>query len=273
MFRSPNAVQDAIKGAWTRGAHAYDHDAGHGLATPAVERAWSDVLEDALDAAPLDVLDVGTGTGLLAVIAAKLGHRVTGVDFTPAMLERGAHRAERAGVHVAWCEGDGMDLPFRPDSFDAVVSRHVLWTLTDPAAAFREWVRVTRPGGRVVWFDGLYSGGWQTKLRGGLARTLRWLQRRPDHAGSHGYPDHAIEALPLRGIRSPEPVRALLHHLGIDDATFEHLTEVPRAEQHGEPLHKRVAGVERRYMGTFHVTAELKRRFGPSSERADSPSD
>ena len=68
------AAKAAILRAWMRGAAAYDHDAGHGLATPAVKRVWTSALQDSLGAGPFALLDVGTGTGLLAVLAALLGH-------------------------------------------------------------------------------------------------------------------------------------------------------------------------------------------------------
>lgn len=252
------AAKAAILKAWMRGAAAYDHDAGHGLATPAVKRAWTSALQDSLGAGPFALLDVGTGTGLLAVLAALLGHRVTGIDFTAAMLEHARQRAVHANVRVEWREADATTLPFADSSFDAVVSRHVLWTMTDPRRAFREWIRVVRPGGRIVWFDGLEPGTFRHAVRQRAAKIIRRLQRAPDHASDHSYPPEAIAALPLHALRTTEPVAALLRELGVTDVSFRFLPEVARAEREGQSLVERLAGSKPRYAGAFVVSAEMK---------------
>ena len=260
MTTDRERAQAAIRESWTCGAAGYDQDAGHGLATPAVERAWTAALQEALGSPPLDVLDAGTGTGLLAVLTARLGHRVTGIDLTPAMLERAHARGAEAGVRIDWREGDAAALPFPDSSFDAVISRHVLWTMTDPAGSFQDWVRVVRPGGLVVWFDGLERGGVRAALRQWAAGIVGRLQRRPDHLSDHGYTPEAIAALPFHGLRTTEPIAQFLRELGVDHVSLRPLPKVARAEIAGEPLAKRLAGPEPRYLGVFPVSTELKER-------------
>lgn len=97
------------------------------------------------------VLDIGCGTGNLAITAARRGATVTGVDITPAMLEAAEENATIAGVEdIDWQEGDATDLPVEDDSFDVTLSSlgHMYGDPPDAAAA--ELVRVTKPGGRIA---------------------------------------------------------------------------------------------------------------------------
>lgn len=97
-----------------------------------------------------DVLDIGCGTGNVAITAARHGGRVTGLDITPELLERARANADRAAVaDVSWREGTATDLRFPEDAFDVTLSNlgHVYGD--PPDAAARELLRVTRPGGRI----------------------------------------------------------------------------------------------------------------------------
>lgn len=248
------SLRQRIVATWTRGAGEYDRDQGHGLLTPAIEEAWLATLKSLLGDRPLDVLDVGTGTGFVAVLAARLGHRVTGVDLTPAMLERARLRADDAAVDVDWHVGDAMHLPFEDDRFDVVVSRHVLWTMPDPAQAFAEWWRVARPGGMVAWFDGIRPRpGLLTWSRTLAARLAERLRRAHDHAAAHRYDPGLASVMPFRGLTSTAPIREVLGQLGIEDARFIRTRRIERAEREGEPRHHRIAPRTRRYVGIFTV--------------------
>lgn len=95
------------------------------------------------------VLDVGCGTGTVAVAAARRGGQVTGVDIQPVMLEHARENADIAGVEVSWREGDVTSLPFESNAFDAVLSNLGHMYGDPPDAAASELLRVTRPGGRI----------------------------------------------------------------------------------------------------------------------------
>lgn len=95
------------------------------------------------------VLDVATGTGNAALVAAALGAEVTGLDLTPELLEAARRRAEEAELRVAFVEGDAEELPFEDDSFDSVVSVFGVMFAPDQQRAADELTRVCRPGGRI----------------------------------------------------------------------------------------------------------------------------
>jgi SAM-dependent methyltransferase len=94
-----------------------------------------------------DVLDIGTGSGNVAIRAAERGARVTGSDITTEMFEAARARAAEAGVEVEWVEGDAADLPFDDDSFDQVLSVFGWMFAPRHQDAADELVRVCRPGG------------------------------------------------------------------------------------------------------------------------------
>src|SRR5215218_580332 len=95
----------------------------------------------------MEVLDIATGTGNVAIRAALLGARVTGLDLTPELFGRARERAEEAGVEIDWVEGDAEDLPFEDGRFDRVLSTFGIQFAPRHEVAAREAVRVTRAGG------------------------------------------------------------------------------------------------------------------------------
>jgi ubiquinone/menaquinone biosynthesis C-methylase UbiE len=96
------------------------------------------------------VLDVGCGTGVVAVTAARLGARVSGLDLTPFLLEQARHNSDLAGVPVDWREGDAEALPWPDASFDVVLSQFGHMFAPRPEAAAAEMLRVLKPGGRLA---------------------------------------------------------------------------------------------------------------------------
>jgi SAM-dependent methyltransferase len=115
----------------------------------------------------MDMLDVATGTGNVAIPAASAGARVSGLDLTPSLLEVARERAEQAGVQVSWLEGDAEQLPFAEDSFDRVSSCFGVIFAPRHRVAASELVRVTRPGGRVAvaaWTPEGLQGGFFTAV-------------------------------------------------------------------------------------------------------------
>jgi ubiquinone/menaquinone biosynthesis C-methylase UbiE len=97
------------------------------------------------------VLDVGTGTGVVAITAARAGGKVTGLDLTPELLEQARAIAPVAGFKdIAWKDGDAENLPFGDASFDVVLSQFGHMFAPRPDVAVKEMLRVLKPGGRIA---------------------------------------------------------------------------------------------------------------------------
>lgn len=154
---------------WDALADTFDQEPDHGLLDSAVRMAWADRMRDWLPAEPSRVLDLGCGTGTLALLATELGHRVTGVDLSPAMAGRA--REKLSGRDAEILVGDASRPPVGERTFDVIIARHVLWLLPDPDAVLRHWASLLRPGGRFVLIEGVWSGTGlpPARLMSGLA--------------------------------------------------------------------------------------------------------
>ena len=124
------------------------------------------------------VLDVATGTGNVAIPAAKSGAQVVGLDLTPELFETARLRAALHRVSVDWIEGDAEELPFEDASFDHVLSVFGVQFAPRHAIVAHELARVARPGGRI----GLVN--WTPRgLIGELLKTIGgYMPAPPEYA-------------------------------------------------------------------------------------------
>jgi SAM-dependent methyltransferase len=96
------------------------------------------------------LLDVACGSGNVAIVAARIGVVVTGVDIAPNLLEDGRERAKAEGVAVQFDEGDAEQLPYPDAAFDVVVSMFGAMFAPRPELVAAELVRTCRSGGRIA---------------------------------------------------------------------------------------------------------------------------
>src|SRR6185503_1565520 len=100
------------------------------------------------------VLDVACGPGLVVAAFARVVRHATGIDITPAMLDRArAHSTQLGLTNVTWRQGDVLPLPWPDASFSIVTSRFAFHHFLEPGAVLREMARVCRPGGTVMVVD------------------------------------------------------------------------------------------------------------------------
>jgi ubiquinone/menaquinone biosynthesis C-methylase UbiE len=126
-----------------------------------------------------EVLEVAIGTGRNLTFY-PAGVRLTGIDLSPAMLERARERAGELGMEVDLREGDAQDLPFPGGSFDTVVCTLSLCNVPDDRRAVAEMKRVLRPGGRLLLLDHIRAAS-------GLGRAVQkalefvWVRLEGEH--------------------------------------------------------------------------------------------
>ena len=100
------------------------------------------------------VLDVACGPGLIVCAFARVVRHATGIDLTPAMLDRARKLQEERGfTNVTWKLGDVLPLPYPDGAFSIVTSRFAFHHFLDPAAVLSEMKRVCAPGGKVAVVD------------------------------------------------------------------------------------------------------------------------
>lgn len=161
-------LKEEIRSYWSNRSQTFDLAFGHFIAPGPEARAWQQPMRDALGERPLKVLELACGTGEVTRIIHDLGHDVTALDFSEAMLEvaRAKHKGKE---HLRFVLADAENTMADDATYDAIVCRHLVWTLTDPATAFADWLRILRPGGRLLAYDGDWtkpkaSARWVAKL-------------------------------------------------------------------------------------------------------------
>jgi len=183
---------------------------------------WRRFLVDRLPRDGGQVLDVATGTGLVAQALLARGFRVTGLDQSPEMLVRAR---ERFGDRVELVEGSADELPFDDASFDHLTFTYLLRYVDDPAATLAELARVVRPGGTIAMLEfglprGVSRPAWDVWVGVGLPLAGRLV--------SPGW--HDVGRFLGPSIRSfhaayPEPkLLALWRDAGVEDVRSRRLS-------------------------------------------------
>jgi SAM-dependent methyltransferase len=151
-------MTEAMRAAWDAEADRFDDQPDHGLRDERIRAAWWSLLAELVPGPPARVLDLGSGTGSLAVLLAEHGHRVFGVDLAPRMVERAARKAREQSVSVDFRVGDAAEPPV-DGLFDVVLVRHVLWAMPDPSAAVDRWLSLLTPAGVLILVEGFWHTG------------------------------------------------------------------------------------------------------------------
>jgi demethylmenaquinone methyltransferase/2-methoxy-6-polyprenyl-1,4-benzoquinol methylase len=188
------------------------YDAMNRVMTAGLDQRWRAATAQAVVRPGDRVLDACCGTGDLALASARIGGKVTGLDFSEPMLER----ARRKGPELEWVRGDLLALPFDDASFDAATIGFGIRNVEDIAGALRELRRVLRAGGRLGILE-------ITRPRGVLAPFYRvWFDGIVPLLGKLLPGGSAYTYLPasVRRFARPEELAALVHQAGFSDVRY-----------------------------------------------------
>ncbi|WP_143009419.1 class I SAM-dependent methyltransferase [Pelagibacterium luteolum] len=170
------------------------------------------------------VADVGTGSGMIAVLAASLGYEVIAIDFAPAMVER-AKQSLAPWPDAQVRQGDACALPLQHGEVDAIIGRNVLWTLPSPEDALKHWSGLLQPGGRIGIIDGTHHGDF---------RRFPALYKHLSKAFGHGgHPDPVADnnpnkEVPLATLDNPQQVAELFRRVDLAEILVRDHHEVDR---------------------------------------------
>ena len=237
-----DTVKQQVAAHWGRRAVHFDEDFGHSIRTPGERAAWDRILDLVVPGrGAREALDVGCGTGFLALELAARGHAVTGVDFAPAMIAEARRKAAERGAAIRFEEADAEQLPFESGHFELVISRHLLWTLPHPEAAIDEWARVLRPGGRLVIVDGQFDAG-------ALVGSSQSARASQEYAGIR-------DQLPFLGGRPREEIEALVRAHGLVSVGSDPVLDLVAAQE----ARMVAEGLERRTHRRYVVWGDVPR--------------
>ena len=218
-------LRDEIRDYWSDRAASFDDDPGHRIGKDMA--AWQALFRRHLgDADGRALLDLASGTGEIARLCQSMGFAVTGLDWSEPMLE-----CARAKLpDVTFIQAGAECTMLQPDSMDVIVTRHLVWTLVDPAAAFAEWFRVLRSGGKVLIVDGDFVSKTFWSI------VLPWIvpQGSQSAAAAANLSRHAeiVSKLYFRAGARANHVAALLHASGFDQIEIDtDLAPIHRAQR------------------------------------------
>ena len=259
---SNHHLRDEIKAYWSLRAETFDTQPGHEIFSEEERAAWHALFRKHLgEGEGRAALDLACGTAVVSHLLDDIGFQVTGLDWSEPMLERARAKAAKRGRKIRFLMGDA-ERTMEPDaSYDVITNRHLVWTLVDPLACFREWHRVLRPGGKVLIVDGDFvNPSPLTRLlkrlvgiasRLGLARDALHGAPTSEMAETH---NRILSAVYFsKGARS-DAVAALLKEAGFTKVTIDtDMAAIHRTQRKNFSLLK---GLERATQHRYAICAE-----------------
>jgi len=166
-FGANYSIRDEIRDFWSERAATFDQSVGHEIFSEAERAGWHGLIRKHLgDGEGRAALDLASGTGVISHLMNDMGFKVTGVDWSEAMLEQARAKATKRGTDIRFIMRDAENTQEPRGSYDVITNRHLVWTLVDAPAAFREWFELLKPGGKLLIVDGnMGRKSWVTRLR------------------------------------------------------------------------------------------------------------
>lgn len=229
------SLKEEIRAYWSMRAATFDNSVGHAIKSDRELKAFQAFFRKALGEGSKEVLDLACGTGEITRALLSLSHKVTGIDFSEQMIALAkAKHGDRARILF----GDAEHLLDDDNRYDALVTRHLVWTLTNPEAAFAEWFRVLKPGGRLVVIDGNWINrtAWQ-KLVNMAANRLRAWSGGAEHGADRETFNAIASRFYFRDGLTEAKLADMLRKAGFARTRPANYTPVVRAQQAHGSLH------------------------------------
>ena len=144
---------------WDDLASTFDDAPDHGLRDPLILDTWTALLKTWLPHTTAAVLDIGCGTGSLSIVLTRLGHLVTGIDLSPAMIAHAQAKAVNHGLQIEFHVMDAAFPQLSHQQFDVIICRHLLWALPEPEQVLQRWIRFLKQKGRLILIEGYWEPG------------------------------------------------------------------------------------------------------------------
>lgn len=259
----PNCdLRDEIKTYWSLRAETFDSQPGHEIFSEDERAAWHALLRKHLGTGEGRVaLDLACGTAVVSHLLDDLGFKVTGLDWAEPMLDRARAKAKARGRQIRFLLGDAERTMESDDTYDVITNRHLVWTLVDPLACFREWHRVLKVGGKVLIVDGDFVNtstltrlmkrftAWAGRL--GLARDAMHGAPNSEMAATHS---SILSRVHFSNGAHAEAVADLLKDAGFSKVTIDQdMAAIHRAQRKNFSFFK---GLERATQHRYAICAE-----------------
>lgn len=148
-------LRDEICEYWSLRAETFDLQAGHEIFSDSERGAWHELIARHFEKTKGNkVLDLACGTGVISHLLDDLGFEVTGIDWSEAMLAKAREKAKKRNRSISFLQGDAEETREPNEKYDALITRHLVWTLIDPQRAFEHWCKLLKPGGVLLIIDG-----------------------------------------------------------------------------------------------------------------------
>lgn len=244
-------LKEAVRKSWDLSSVKYDSCPGHGIGTDEEKLAWKQELARNLPEWPQQVLDAGCGTGVMGLLFAEMGHQVTGIDLSVAMMEKARGKADAQNISIGLTAGDAEHLPFKDVSFDVVVNRHLIWTLPHPEIALKEWNRVLKKGGVVLIIEGIWN---DRSLPIRAKRILSdGMARISGHSHGGHYDKKLRDQLPYDGGVPEETMISDLKNAGFTSICYQDLMYIQKMQKPEQPWYRRFAPGK-----TYYILTAIK---------------
>ena len=234
-------VKSVISQYWDKRSQTYDENRYN--SQNEVRHFWTGILRNAVRTDDsLKILDVGTGTGFLALLFAEMEHSVTGIDISKGMLEKARHNAGELKLTVDFMHCDAENLPFEDGTFDVVINRHLLWTIPNPRIAVDEWSRVVKSGGKIMLIDGKwYDPTIDMCLRRFLGRMVAFITEKRSPRMFTRYYAKIQDQLPFFDGSASNNIVDLFTKAGLTNISVDNLEKLKEFENKNRSLAYRIA--------------------------------